>query len=138
MLKIFGLFFFILLSATMSSPKIEAPLLEILQKDQIAKVMVSMTDKTEDVLANLQNREFVDLDDRRNTMNRELTALADRSQRDVVELLEKEKERIPVTWNSLWISNQIIVSGADLQLVEAIAAVGNVAKIEGEKMMELL
>ncbi|CAG7837911.1 unnamed protein product [Allacma fusca] len=130
-------FYFIVLTATMASPKIEQPLLESLTDGQTTKVMVSMTDKTEEVLRGLENREYADRADRLNTINRELTALAERSQQPVIELLEKEKERIPITWKTMWISNQVIIDGADLQLVQKIAGIQNVAKIEGEKFMQL-
>lgn len=139
MSTIFGLVFcFVLFSVTMASSKIDAPLLEILNEGQAAKISVSMAEGTDEIQKSLENREYADRADRLNTVNRELTAHAERSQASVIQLLEKTKERIPVTWETLWISNQIVVNGADLKLVNDIAAIENVSKIEGEKFVQLL
>jgi len=122
----------------MASSKIDSSLLQVLNGGKTARLMVSMVEGTEELQKSFENREFVDRADRLNTVNRELTALATRTQAAVISLLETEKNRIPITWESLWISNQIVVNGADLKLANDIAAVENVAKIEGETFVELL
>jgi len=129
---------FILLSSTMASSKIDAPLVEILNKGETARVQISMTDSNASLQQDLANREYADRTERLETQHRELTEFATHSQASVINVLEKAKERIPFTYESLWITNQIIVSGADLQLVNDIAAIANVAKIEGEKFVQLL
>lgn len=130
-------FCLLLLSTTMASQKIDASLSGILSGGHTARVQVSMVEGTEDVLQNIENRDITDRTEKLNTINRELTAFAEQSQASVIKLLEKEKERLPVTWETLWISNQLIVNGADQQLVNKIAAIENVSKIEGEKFVEL-
>jgi len=138
MFSIRGLgFCLILISATMASSKIEAPLLQILTAGQTARVSVSMTDDASEVTQRIENLGITDRGERANAVHREFTAFATESQKNVVKLLEKEKDRISFTWESLWINNQIIVNGADLQLVNDIAAIDNVAKIEGEKFVQL-
>lgn len=126
-----------LLATIMASSKIDSSLLQVLNNGQSARLMVSMVEGTEELQKSFENRDFTDRADRLNTINRELTAHATRSQASVIRLLETEKTRIPITWDSLWISNQIVVNGADLKLANDIAAVENVAKIEGEKFVEL-
>lgn len=130
-------FCFILLSSIMASSKIESSLLQVVTGGQTARLLVYMAEGTEDLQKSFENREFADRADRLNTINKELTAHATRTQAAVIRLLEAEKNRVPITWDSLWISNQIVVNGADLKLVNDIAAVENVAKIEGEKFVEL-
>lgn len=127
-----------LISTIMASSKIDSSLLQVLNGGQTARLMVSMVEGTEELQKSLNNRDYADRDDRLNTVHRELTAHATRTQAAVVQLLETEKSRIPITWESLWISNQIVVNGADLKLVNDIAAVANVSKIEGEKFVEIL
>lgn len=126
-----------LISTIMASSKIDSSLLQVLNGGQTARLQVSMVEGTEEVQQSLADREYVDRADRINTQHRELTAHATRTQAAVIRLLETEKNRIPITWESLWISNQIVVNGADLKLVNDIAAVQNVAKIEGEKFVEI-
>jgi hypothetical protein len=121
----------------MTSSKIDAPLLEVLREGATTKLMVSMTDKTEEVLRGLETRQYADRAERLNTINQELTRFADQSQAPTIRVLEEEQKRIPITWKSMWISNQLIVEGADLQTAERIAAIPNVESIEGEKFMQL-
>lgn len=118
--------------------KIDAALLEILNGGQPAKLMISMTDSSEQLHEELNTREYADRDERLNTMQQEVTAFTEKSQAAVIALLETEKERIPITWETLLMTNQVIVNGADLKLAEDIAAIENVASVEGEKFMELL
>lgn len=118
--------------------KIEASLLEVLNDGTPAKVIICMTDSSDALHEDLQSREYADREEQLNTMQREVKAYSEKSQAEVVALLEKEKERISVTWETLFMTNQIIVSGADLKLVEDIAAIENVASVAGEKFVELL
>lgn len=118
--------------------KIEASLLEVLNGGQPARVMIAMTDSLEELHQDLQSREYADRDEQLSTMQREVEAFSAKSQAAVVALLEKEKGRTSITWETLFMTNQIIVNGADLKLVEDIAAVENVANVTGEKFVELL
>lgn len=127
----------VLLTTTMASDKIDPSLSGILNGGGTARVMISTVEGTGDVLQNIESRGITDRTEKLNTINRELTAFAERSQAAVIKLLEKEKERIPVTWELLWISNQLVVNGADQKLVNDIAAIDNVSKIEGEKFIQL-
>ncbi len=127
----------LLLTTVMASSKIDSSLLQVLNGGQTARLSVSFVEGTEEINKSFENREFASREDRLNTLNRELTAHATRSQAAVVSVLVAAKNRIPVTYESLWISNQIIVNGADLQLENDIAAVDNVSKVEGEQFVEL-
>lgn len=118
--------------------KIDASLLETLNGGQTSRIMITMTDSAEEIHKDLENREFADREERLNAMQKEVTAFSEKSQAAVIELLQKEKERIPITWETLIMVNQVIVNGADLKLVEDIAAIENVATVEGEKFVELL
>lgn len=72
-----------------------------------------------------------------NTNTIDLRLYARQCQATVLQLLETQKNRISITWESLW-PNHTIVNGADLKLVNDIAALINVAQIEGEKFVDLL
>lgn len=67
-------------------------------------------------------------------MHREVIAVYEKSQAKLIALLEKERDRIPFTWKSMFLTsirmNMVVVTGADLKLVENIAAIENVAYIE--------
>lgn len=123
---------------TSTMTKIEASLLEVLNGGQPAKVMISFTDNSEDLHKDLQSREYADREEQLNTMQKEVKAFSEKSQAAVIAVLEKDKERASITWEAMFMTNQIIVNGADLKLVEDIAAIENVASVEGEKFVELL
>lgn len=118
--------------------KIEASLLEVLQGGQPARIMIAMTDSSEQLHEELQSREYADREEQLNTMQKEVEAFSTKSQAAVIALLEKEKERTSITWEALLMTNQVVVNGADLKLVEDVAAIENVATVTGEKFVELL
>lgn len=130
-------FFLILLTTIMAQSKIDSDLLKVLNGGQRARLQVSLVEGTDEILKRIAEGTYATREDRLTAQQRELSAYAAQTQASVVGVLESEKNRIPITWESLWISNQIIVNGADLQLANAIADVQNVAKIEGEKFVEL-
>lgn len=130
-------FFVILLTTIMAQSKIDSDLLKVLNGGQRARLQVSLVEGTDEILKRIAEGTYATREDRLTAQQRELSAYAAQTQASVVGVLESEKNRIPITWESLWISNQIIVNGADLQLANAIADVQNVAKIEGEKFVEL-
>lgn len=113
----------ILLTAVMASSKIDSSLWEVLNSGKTAKLIVSMTSCPEKVN---------DSDD-----TQKLLEYAKRCQATVLGLLETEKNRLAISWESL-IPDQTLVNGADLKLTNEIAALENVAKIEGEKFVDLL
>lgn len=118
--------------------KIDAELLEVLNGGEPAKIMVTFSDSLDTLHEELQSREYADREEQLKTMQKEVQAFAEKSQAEVVSLLEKEKGRISYTWETLFMVNQIIVNGADQKLAEDIAAIENVANITGEKFVELL
>ncbi|KAG4067522.1 hypothetical protein HA402_005294 [Bradysia odoriphaga] len=118
--------------------KIEAPLLEVLNGGEPAKIMIAMSDSLETLHEDLQSREYADREEQLTTMQKEVQAFSEKSQAAVIALLEKEKDRVSITWETMFMVNQIIVNGADLKLAEGIAAIENVASITGEKFVDLL
>jgi len=129
MTKLSLVFCLVLLLAVNASTKIDSSLLETLNSGKTARLRVSMTacpeePKTDHVEASID------------VITQNLAAQAARCQATVLRLLESEKSRISVTWESLW-PDQTIVNGADLKLTNDIAALENVAKIEGETFVEL-
>lgn len=120
----------VMLSAVMASTKIDSSLLETLNSGKTARLRVSMTSCPEEVKPHK--------DESFDEHTQELAAYAVRCQATVLRLLETEKGRLSaVTWESLW-PDQTIVNGADLKLANDIAALENVAKIEGETFVDLL
>lgn len=131
-------FFLVLLTTVMANSKIDSDLQKVLDGGQRARLQVSFVEGTDEILKRIADGTYATREDRLNAQQRELSAYAAQVQASAVGVLESAKSRIPITWESLWISNQIIVNGADLQLANAIAEVQNVAKIEGEKFVDLL
>lgn len=122
-------FCLVLLSAVMASTKIDSSLLETLNGGKTAKIRVSMTACPGEVKEHQEGgyEEYV----------KELTAYSARCQATVISLLETQKNRPSGTWEVLW-PDQTLVNDADLKLVNDIAALENVAKIEEEKVVDLL
>lgn len=121
-------FCLVLLSAVMAT-KIDSSLLETLNGGKTAKIRVSMTACPEEP----KTRKESSFDEHM----QELTAHAAICQAAVISILEAQKSRLSVTWEVL-IPDQTIVNDADLKLVNDIAALENVAKIEGDKTVDLL
>lgn len=124
-------FCFVLFATVIASSKIDSSLLEVLNSGKTARLTVSMTACPEEL-------ENAGVDDKTNTVDQEaLNAYARRCQATVLQVLEAQKNRVAITWESLW-PDQTLVNGADLQLANDIAALSNVAKVEGEKFVDLL
>lgn len=122
-------FCLVLLSAVLASTKIDSSLLETLNSGKTARLRVSMTACPEELKENLG--------DGIDAISQNLAVHAARCQATVLRLLETQRDRLSVTWESLW-PDQTIVNGADLKLANDIAALENVAKIEGETFVDLL
>lgn len=110
---------FVLVSTVMASARIEPSLLEILKSGSTARIVVCVVGCTEE-------QKIASADDNNNTIDPELlNVLARQCQATVLQLLETDKNRIAINRDSLW-PDQTVVSGADLKLVNGLAALKNV------------
>lgn len=98
-----------------------------------ANVVVSFKADTEEVLQKIDSMRFATRGAKITTMMSQLDALRVESQKNALSLLEFRA--IPHT--SLWINNRIYINGADAELVEAIAALPEVAEVREEIVVQI-
>lgn len=119
------------------APTIDHNIVNKLRQHQTTNVLVSMKESTKSVLNNLRLQTFATREDRLNTVANTLREFAVNSQKNVIELLNKEQPGKPFSVTVLWISNQIIINDADMDLLEKLSALNEIATIEAEKFIQL-
>ncbi|KAJ6641317.1 hypothetical protein Bhyg_06253 [Pseudolycoriella hygida] len=120
-----------------TTKKVCKSLLNVLKEKSFASVLVLIADseqELEKLSIDLKKCHFSDLKERQERMHREIAAIFARSQTEVIAYLETAKERIPITWNPMYLTsvrmNVIVLNGADLRLVEELASMDKVTHIE--------
>jgi len=107
---------------------IEPSLRHVLQTGQKANVFISLKVGTASVLSRMNSMRFSDRTARLNTVASSLKNHAAESQQNILSVLEKSG----VKYQSFWISNQVFIREASLEIVEKIAALTEVSSIEEE------
>jgi len=90
---------------------------------------------TAPVLQKLSHARFSSRSERLNAVAQALQSFASTSQANVLKILEKESERNTFTFQSLWITNQIIIRNADLELIKILATLETIHSITEEKVV---
>ncbi|CAL8090440.1 unnamed protein product [Orchesella dallaii] len=124
-----------LVGAAFSNPesKIDRALLSSLETKQVANVMVSFVGGNVKVVSGIENMKFASRTQRITTLKADLESQAEVSQENVRNYLTAHKSH----FKTFWISNQIYITGATRQLVEAIVSFPEVAEIHEERIIEL-
>jgi subtilisin family serine protease len=116
-----------------TTDKIHPVLANSLNSKQTANIMVSFVGGNAQVVNAIETRSYQTRTQRLNSLTASLQAHAQQSQKNVLSLLKSKS----VQHKSFWISNQIYISGADRQLVKAIAAFPEVRIVEEERIITL-
>jgi subtilisin family serine protease len=123
--------------AAPSWSKIDNNLAKSLQTKARVNIIVSMRESTEATLASLSTRAFATRGQRAQAVYDSLNALASQSQSEVLGLLNSRRF-FTASVQSFWISNQVYIQGADASLIEALALMDSVAKIDEEEILHLI
>jgi len=121
-----------------ASDKIDPEVKNAVQDGQTTDIIVTMAPGLDAVREEAGRREYSTRADRLNGVNNALREYSDNAQKELIQLLQEESKGRSFTWTSLYISNQVSVKGADQQLVEKIAGVGNVDKISPDRKIPLM
>jgi len=124
------------LAAPAPNAKIHAALRKTLATKLRVNILVSMQETTEATLDSLNTRTFANRGERATAVYESLSALAEKSQASVLEML-KSPRFFAITVRSFWISNQVYIQGADQYLIDALAEVDSVSLIEEEEIVYL-
>lgn len=118
-----------------SSPanKIDPELNSTLEKGEKANIMIKFA-STSPVLENLNVPQNASRGERASAVQTALEAHRIKCQAGVEKILTERN----VKYNALWVSNSISVSGADKELVQAIAGDPEVVKISKEQVAYLM
>jgi subtilisin family serine protease len=119
------------------APTIDHSIVNQLRQKPTIDVIVTMKDSTKSVLNNLRIQTFASREDRLNGVAHSLMDFAASSQKNVIALLKKEQPGKPFAFTELWISNQISIKDADMDLLQKLATLNDIATIEQEKYVQL-
>jgi subtilisin family serine protease len=123
-------------SAPTKSAKINAGLSKTLETKSRVDILVSMRETTDATLEQIRNKPFITRTSRAQDVFDSLNALAKSSQHNVLEML-KSPRFFATTVKSFWISNQVYIQGADAYLVNALAEMEEVSKIDEDEIVYL-
>jgi subtilisin family serine protease len=129
----------VLLSSVHSAPagsKIDWVLKKTLSTKARANILVSMKETTHAALEQVSRGTYSTRGARAQAVYDALNNLAAESQKNVLEMLNSPRF-FAITTKTLWISNQIYIQGADAYLVDSLAAMDEVAKIDEEVIVYL-
>jgi len=117
------------------SNKIASDLQSSLANGGPVNIIVSFEGGTKAALQSVNGIQFVNRDQRLNTLHDTLVQNADISQRGVLNILAGRSD---LKFKTFWISNQIFVRDADVSIVQAIAEDPQVSSIDEEIIAHLI
>jgi len=126
----------LLLPTMASSSVISDDLLTKLKGGEKATVIVKMARETKEVLDQIDKQNFPNREERANAVTNGLKALADESQKHVKAYLDSLSPK--PNYESLWISNSLVVREATLEMVEGMAKVGGIKEIREEMTVHIM
>ncbi|CAG7719782.1 unnamed protein product [Allacma fusca] len=118
-------------------PTIDIKLVTSLRQKPTVNIIISMKESPTLVLNQLEKQTFQSREDRLNTFGKTLKDFCSKSQKNVLQLLKEQESVKSLQISIFWITNQIAVRGADLELVQELAALSDISKIEEEFFLEL-
>ena len=105
---------------------------------QAVNLIVTLREGTSGVVEGIKLRKFASREQRHVALVDSLKEHSTGSQRPVLELLNKEKLIKPgLKVESLWITNQIVIKGADFNLISRLSALPQVSTVEEEQFIRL-
>ncbi|XP_021957004.1 bacillopeptidase F [Folsomia candida] len=112
--------------------KIDYRLLRAAKQAETADIFVTFQESTAETLQAIDDTRFDTREDRLDAMNSALVRLAGRVQSNVLSYLQGRFE-----FKSLWITNQVYVKGATMDLIMVLASFNEVKSLELEEIIEL-
>jgi len=116
--------------------KIDLSLNIVLQSRGAANIFVTVQSGTSEILSSFKGRSFETRADRITSVKFALFQHAAASQEELLKLLRTTFP--PVTYQSFWISNQVYIKGASVELVQRISQIPSVASIAEEIVTNLM
>ncbi|OXA50886.1 hypothetical protein Fcan01_14374 [Folsomia candida] len=112
--------------------KIDYRLLGAAKQAETADIFITFQESTAQTLQAIESTRFDTREDRLNAMNSALVRLAGRVQSNVLSYLQGRFE-----FKSFWITNQVYVKGATLDLIMVLASFNEVKSLKLEEIIEL-
>jgi len=124
---------FVSQSLAAPSAKIESRLLDTFRSQKTANIVINMREGTSQVLEGVTARSFSNRVDRIQAVADALMFHADRTQKAVWTFLDSQK----IEYSTFWISNQIFINDASLELAEKLATIAEIGEISEEIVVQL-
>ncbi|CAG7816610.1 unnamed protein product [Allacma fusca] len=120
-----------------SLPSIDQTTLDGFNKNQSGNIIVTMINSTLSLLDGFEPRRFLTRHERLKTIVTDLQEFAKTTQERVMKVLDTEQLLKGFRIESLWITNQIIIWGADLDLVSKLMKLEDILEIKEEAFIPL-
>lgn len=119
-----------------SSSVISPSLVAQLKDGGKTTAIVKMSRETQVFLDQIEKQKFASQDEKSMAVTTGLQALADESQKDVKAFLDSQSP--PVKYESLWISNMVVIREAGLDLLQKLESIGGIKEIREEHTAHIL
>ncbi|CAG7721467.1 unnamed protein product [Allacma fusca] len=119
------------------APSIDSFLVKSLKDNGKVTVVVSMKDRTASFLNQLALSSFATRADRLNAVANGLQMFAEKSQGNILQILDQESRGKQFTFKSLWLTNQVIIRDADLDLIQKLSAYEEIDSITEEQVAHI-
>jgi len=131
-----SILFITALSMASSSSVISDGLLTRLKAGEKVTVIVKMTRETKEVLDKIEKQKFPTREERANAVTNGLKALAEESQAEVKAYLDSLSPK--PNYESLWISNSLVVRECTLEIAQGMEKVGGIKEIREEMVVHTM
>jgi len=118
----------------MASSVISPTLVAQLKNGGKTTAIIKMTKETQELLDKVAAQEFATRDERATAVTSGLQALADESQKELKAFLDSQS----VAYESMWISNMLVVKEADLDLLRKLESIGGIKEIREEQTAHIM
>ncbi|ODN02576.1 Bacillopeptidase F [Orchesella cincta] len=113
------------------SNKIDESLARALASKGVANVVVIFNGGNDEAIRSVNSMRFESRGQKITTLKAKLEALAETTQKNVVNILRSKV----VKYDAYWVSNQVFIQDASSEIVKAIAALPEVAEVREEKIV---
>jgi len=119
-----------------SSSVISPSLVAQLKNGGKATAIVKMSRETQELLDKVEAQQFASRDEKATAVTSGLQALADESQKDIRAFLDSQSP--PVQYESMWISNMLVIKEAGLDLLQKLESIGGIKEIREEHTAHIM
>ena len=108
-----------------------------LRQRKFLNILVTMKENPSTFLRGLMTVNSIERSSRINTMVKQLQTRAESSQQNLLNMIKLQRSSFPISYESLWVSNQVILRGVTPQTFKQIQAMEEVLEINEEEFFTI-